>query len=157
MPLKEPIIIIFAIHFILLYSCAQTKLKDGDNHAQRSNHNQLINAKSPYLQQHADNPVNWCEWNANALQEAKKENKPLLISIGYAACHWCHVMEHESFMDTTVARIMNANFICIKIDREERPDIDQIYMNAAQLINGRGGWPLIAFAMPDGRPYYAGT
>ncbi len=158
MPLKKAIIFIFAIHFILLNSCAQTKPNEsGDHHQDPKNKNQLANAKSPYLQQHADNPVNWHEWNVEALKEAQTQNKPLLISIGYAACHWCHVMEHESFMDTTVACIMNDNFICIKIDREERPDIDQIYMNAVQLISGRGGWPLNAFAMPDGRPYFAGT
>jgi uncharacterized protein YyaL (SSP411 family) len=119
--------------------------------------NQLADAKSPYLRQHADNPVNWHEWGPEALKKATEENKPLLISIGYAACHWCHVMEHESFMDSSVATLMNENFIPIKIDREERPDIDQIYMNAVQLISGNGGWPLNAFALPDGRPYYAGT
>ena len=114
-------------------------------------------ASSPYLQQHADNPVDWHEWNDEALAAAKKENKPLLISIGYASCHWCHVMEKESFMDTAVARIMNENFICIKVDREERPDIDNIYMYACQLISGGGGWPLNAFALPDGKPFFAGT
>ena len=118
----------------------------------------LSNASSPYLKQHADNPVDWYEWGDEALQAAKKENKPLLISIGYASCHWCHVMEKESFMDTAVARIMNENFICIKVDREERPDIDNIYMNACQLITGGdGGWPLNAFALPDGKPFFAGT
>ena len=91
------------------------------------------------------------------LARAKKENKMLLISVGYAACHWCHVMEHESFENEAVARVMNENYICIKVDREERPDVDQIYMNAAYLINGNGGWPLNAFAMPDGKPFFAGT
>ena len=119
--------------------------------------NKLALASSPYLQQHADNPVDWHEWNDEALATAKKENKPLLISIGYASCHWCHVMEKESFMDTAVARIMNENFICIKVDREERPDIDNIYMHACQLISGGGGWPLNAFALPDGKPFFAGT
>jgi len=119
--------------------------------------NRLKSASSPYLRQHADNPVDWYEWGPEALQKAKAENKPLLISIGYASCHWCHVMARESFMDTAVARIMNEHFISIKIDREERPDIDQIYMNALQLITGRGGWPLNAFALPDGRPFHAGT
>jgi uncharacterized protein len=119
--------------------------------------NRLKNASSPYLRQHADNPVDWYEWGPEALEKAKAENKPLIISIGYASCHWCHVMARESFMDTTVARIMNENFISIKIDREERPDIDKIYMNAAQLITGSGGWPLNAFALPDGRPFHAGT
>ena len=119
--------------------------------------NKLATASSPYLQQHADNPVDWYEWNDKALATAKKENKPLLVSIGYASCHWCHVMEKESFMDTAVARIMNENFICIKVDREERPDIDNIYMDACQLISGGGGWPLNAFALPDGKPFFAGT
>ena len=119
--------------------------------------NALALESSPYLLQHAHNPVNWRPWGKEALALAKKENKPLLISIGYAACHWCHVMEHESFEDTAVANVMNEKFICIKIDREERPDIDQIYMDACQLIQKSGGWPLNAFAMPDGRPFYAGT
>ncbi|GAB2808092.1 thioredoxin domain-containing protein [Ferruginibacter profundus] len=119
--------------------------------------NRLQNAFSPYLKEHADNPVDWYEWGDEALNRAKKENKPLLISIGYASCHWCHVMEKESFMDTAVARVMNENFICIKVDREERPDIDNIYMNALQLISGETGWPLNAFALPDGKPFFAGT
>jgi uncharacterized protein YyaL (SSP411 family) len=119
--------------------------------------NRLADAGSPYLREHADNPVDWFEWGAEALTKAKAENKPLIISIGYASCHWCHVMERESFMDTAVARIMNENFVAIKIDREERPDIDQIYLEAAQLISGNAGWPLNAFALPDGKPFYAGT
>jgi uncharacterized protein YyaL (SSP411 family) len=101
--------------------------------------------------------VDWYEWGPEALKKAKDENKPLIISIGYSSCHWCHVMERESFMDTAVARIMNQNFVSIKIDREERPDIDQIYMNAAQLLSGSGGWPLNAFALPNGKPFYAAT
>lgn len=121
------------------------------------NENRLANASSPYLQQHADNPVDWYEWGDEALETAKKTNKPLLISVGYASCHWCHEMEKESFMDTAVARIMNENFVCIKVDREERPDIDAIYMNASQLISGNAGWPLNAFALPDGKPFFAGT
>jgi uncharacterized protein YyaL (SSP411 family) len=119
--------------------------------------NRLQNASSPYLQEHADNPVDWYEWGDEALAKAKKENKPLLISIGYASCHWCHEMEEESFMDTAVARIMNEKFVSIKVDREERPDIDNIYMNALQLISGNAGWPLNAFALPDGKPFFAGT
>ena len=119
--------------------------------------NALIHETSPYLLQHAHNPVDWYPWGDEALNKAKKENKMLLISIGYAACHWCHVMEHESYEDTTVANIMNKNFICIKVDREERPDVDQVYMNAAYLINGSGGWPLNALALPDGKPFFAGT
>lgn len=119
--------------------------------------NDLINESSPYLLQHAHNPVNWYPWGDKALQKASAENKMLIISIGYAACHWCHVMEHESFEDVEVAKIMNENFICIKVDREERPDVDQVYMTAAQLITGRGGWPLNAMALADSRPFYAGT
>jgi uncharacterized protein YyaL (SSP411 family) len=121
------------------------------------NGNRLGNSLSPYLQEHADNPVAWHEWNDQTLKEAQEKNKPLLISIGYAACHWCHVMEEESFMDTAVANLMNRNFICIKVDREERPDIDQIYVNASQLLNGSAGWPLNAFALPNGKPFYVGT
>jgi len=119
--------------------------------------NDLINETSPYLLQHAHNPVNWKAWNQEALDLAKSENKLLIISVGYASCHWCHVMEHESFENDSVAKIMNDNFISIKVDREERPDIDQVYMNAVQLMTGRGGWPLNCIALPDGRPIYGGT
>jgi uncharacterized protein YyaL (SSP411 family) len=123
--------------------------------AKFSNH--LINETSPYLLQHAHNPVDWYAWGDAALAKARQENKMLLISIGYAACHWCHVMEHECFENEEVATLMNKYYICIKVDREERPDVDQIYMNAALLINGNGGWPLNALAMPDGQPFFAGT
>lgn len=119
--------------------------------------NRLSLASSPYLLQHAGNPVDWYEWGEEALNKAKQENKPLLISIGYAACHWCHVMAAESFSDDTIATYMNEHFVCVKVDREERPDIDQIYMDAAHMISGRGGWPLNAIALPDGRPFYAAT
>jgi uncharacterized protein YyaL (SSP411 family) len=119
--------------------------------------NRLANANSPYLRQHAGNPVDWFQWGEEALVKARKENKPLIISIGYAACHWCHVMAHESFVDAEVASFMNDHFVCIKIDREERPDIDQIYMEAVQHITGGGGWPLHAFTLPDGRPFHGGT
>lgn len=119
--------------------------------------NNLIHASSPYLLQHAYNPVEWHEWNAEALEKAKTENKLILVSIGYSACHWCHVMEHESFENFEVAEVMNKNFVCIKVDREERPDIDQIYMLAVQLMNGNGGWPLNAICLPDQRPIYGGT
>jgi uncharacterized protein YyaL (SSP411 family) len=119
--------------------------------------NELIHETSPYLLQHAHNPVNWQPWGEKALNKAKAENKLLLISIGYSACHWCHVMEHDSFEDPEVAQIMNEHFICIKIDREERPDIDHIYMTAVQLLTGHGGWPLNCIALPDGRPIWGGT
>ena len=120
--------------------------------------NHLIDQSSPYLLQHAHNPVDWHPWGDEALNKAKAENKMLLISVGYSACHWCHVMEHESFEDTTVAKIMNDNFVCIKVDREERPDIDDVYMTACHAATGKScGWPLNAFALPDGRPVWAGT
>ncbi|QCX01180.1 thioredoxin domain-containing protein [Aggregatimonas sangjinii] len=119
--------------------------------------NDLIHETSPYLLQHAHNPVNWEAWQPEVLQRAKKENKLLLISIGYAACHWCHVMEHECFEDEAVAQVMNTHFINIKIDREERPDIDHIYMDALQLMTGSGGWPLNIVALPDGRPFWGAT
>ncbi len=119
--------------------------------------NSLIDESSPYLLQHAHNPVNWNPWNEEVLARAKRENKLLIISIGYSACHWCHVMEHESFEDSLVAKIMNDHFIPIKVDREERPDVDDVYMTACNLVTGRGGWPLNAFALPDGRPIWAGT
>ncbi|MFT5762138.1 MAG: hypothetical protein ACI8WA_001264 [Polaribacter sp.] len=119
--------------------------------------NQLVSETSPYLLQHAHNPVNWFAWNTETLAKAKKENKLLLISIGYSSCHWCHVMEKESFENEDVAEIMNHHYINIKVDREERPDIDQIYMNAVQLMTGAGGWPLNCIALPDGRPVWGGT
>jgi hypothetical protein len=119
--------------------------------------NQLVGESSPYLLQHAHNPVNWYPWGNEALQKAKDENKPILVSIGYAACHWCHVMERESFEDEATAAIMNAHFINIKIDREERPDLDHIYMDAVQAMTGSGGWPLNVFLTPDARPFYGGT
>jgi uncharacterized protein len=119
--------------------------------------NDLIDETSPYLLQHAHNPVNWHAWNEATLALALKEHKPILISIGYSACHWCHVMEHESFENEEVAAVLNASFICIKVDREERPDVDLVYMNAIQAITGQGGWPLNMFALPDGRPFHGGT
>lgn len=119
--------------------------------------NALIHETSPYLLQHAHNPVDWMPWGDEALKKAKAENKPIIVSIGYAACHWCHVMEHESFENEEVAYLMNKYFVCIKVDREERPDIDQLYMSAVQLLSGQGGWPLNMVALPDGRPFWGGT
>ena len=119
--------------------------------------NRLINEQSPYLRQHAYNPVDWYAWGDEALTRAKAENKPILLSIGYSACHWCHVMERESFENEGIARLMNENFIPIKVDREERPDLDQIYMEAVQMITGRGGWPLTMFLTPDAKPFFGGT
>ena len=119
--------------------------------------NRLGEATSPYLRQHADNPVAWQEWSAEALDEARRRDVPILLSIGYAACHWCHVMAHESFEDEDVAAVTNAGFVCIKVDREERPDLDAIYMNATVALTGHGGWPMTCFLTPDGRPFFCGT
>lgn len=119
--------------------------------------NRLIHETSPYLLQHAHNPVNWYPWNEEALTKAREENKPILVSIGYAACHWCHVMERESFEDENIAKMMNESFVNIKIDREERPDLDHIYMDAVQAMTGSGGWPLNVFLTPEGKPFYGGT
>jgi len=138
----------------LVVSCSNSNKEKVKEHAYT---NQLINETSPYLLQHAHNPVDWMGWNDATLQQAKKENKLMIVSIGYAACHWCHVMEHESFEDSTVAAVMNANFISVKVDREERPDVDQVYINAVQLMTGRAGWPLNVITLPDGRPVWGGT
>lgn len=123
----------------------------------KSRANALINETSPYLLQHAYNPVQWVPWSPQVFEQAKEEDKLVLISVGYSACHWCHVMEHESFEDEEVAAIMNRHFICVKVDREERPDVDQVYMTAVQLMTQRGGWPLNCFTLPDGRPVFGGT
>src|ERR1700677_5277254 len=119
--------------------------------------NHLASASSPSLLQHADNPVDWYPWGPDALGRAKAEDKPILLSIGYAACHWCHVMEHESFEDVETAKIMNENFVCIKVDREERTDLDEIYMKAVQLMSGHGGWPMTVFLTPEMKPFFGGT
>ena len=119
--------------------------------------NNLKNATSPYLLQHADNPVHWHEWNDETLAKAKSEDKPIFLSIGYAACHWCHVMAHESFEDEMTAAIMNQHYINIKVDREERPDIDSIYMKAVIALTQHGGWPMSVFLTPDLEPFYGGT
>lgn len=119
--------------------------------------NRLSEASSPYLLQHAQNPVDWFPWGEEALEKAKKEDKPIIVSIGYSACHWCHVMERESFENEDIAAIMNEHFVCIKVDREERPDVDQVYMDAIHAMGLQGGWPLNAFLLPDQRPFYGGT
>ncbi|MEV0359096.1 thioredoxin domain-containing protein [Nocardia sp. NPDC050697] len=119
--------------------------------------NRLGTATSPYLRQHADNPVHWREWSSEALAEAKERDVPILLSIGYASCHWCHVMAHESFEDEATAAQMNAEFVCVKVDREERPDLDAVYMNATVAMTGHGGWPMTCFLAPDGSPFYCGT
>lgn len=153
---------------LFLVMCCNSTQKKESNNVEMSNQKQennttpkftntLIEESSPYLLQHAHNPVNWVAWSEKAFETAKKEDKLVLISIGYSACHWCHVMEHESFEDEEVAKIMNDNFVCIKVDREERPDVDQIYMTAVQLMTQSGGWPLNCFTLADGRPIYGGT
>ena len=135
-------------------SCVQSQ----DNHTMEHEHtNRLIDETSPYLLQHAHNPVDWYPWSEEAFAKAKAENKMVIVSIGYSACHWCHVMEHESFEDDSASKVMNDRYVCVKVDREERPDVDQIYMNAVQLMTGRGGWPLNCVVLPDGRPIWGGT
>jgi uncharacterized protein YyaL (SSP411 family) len=138
--------------FFSCHSSKKEKLKYSYQHT-----NELIDETSPYLLQHAHNPVNWKAWNTETLQLAKDEKKLMIISIGYSACHWCHVMEKESFEDFTVASVMNKYFISVKVDREERPDVDQIYINAVQLMTGSAGWPLNVITLPDGRPIWGGT
>jgi Protein of unknown function, DUF255 len=119
--------------------------------------NRLAQETSPYLLQHRDNPVDWYPWGSEALERAQEEDKPILLSVGYSACHWCHVMERESFEDAETAAYMNEHFVSVKVDREERPDVDAIYMEAVQSITGHGGWPMTVFLDPDGVPFYGGT
>src|SRR6187402_1986458 len=119
--------------------------------------NRLADATSPYLLQHKDNPVDWWPWSPEAFAEAKRRDVPILLSIGYAACHWCHVMAHESFEDAEIAGLMNAKFVNVKVDREERPDVDAVYMTATQAMTGQGGWPMTVFADPEGNPFFCGT
>ena len=122
-----------------------------------SNRNHLSDEKSPYLQQHAENPVNWYPWGKEAFSKAQDEDKPIFLSIGYSTCHWCHVFAHESFEDDDVAELMNDTFISIKVDREERPDIDKVYMTVCQMMTGSGGWPLTIIMTPEKKPFFAGT
>ena len=149
------VILIVLILSITIFSCNSSKKDILDIQHQYTN--ELINETSPYLLQHAHNPVNWRAWNSETLQKAKEEKKLMVISIGYSACHWCHVMEKESFEDSTVAVTMNKHFVAVKVDREERPDVDQIYINAVQLMTGSAGWPLNVITLPDGRPVWGGT
>ncbi len=150
---------LYLIPFLLTFSCRSSK-PDANTNMATTRHkytNELINETSPYLLQHAHNPVNWVAWSDAAFEKAQSENKPVIISIGYSSCHWCHVMEHESFEDEEVAKVMNEQFICIKVDREERPDVDQVYMDALNSMGLGGGWPLNAITTPDGKPFYGGT
>ena len=149
MKLFHPVIVAIVLLGALMTHASSTETPAGKNH--------LSDSKSPYLLQHADNPVDWYPWGEEAFARAKKEDKPIFLSIGYATCHWCHVMEHESFEDETVARLMNETFINIKVDREERPDIDQVYMSVCQMLTGSGGWPLTIIMTPDKEPFYAAT
>jgi uncharacterized protein YyaL (SSP411 family) len=119
--------------------------------------NRLAKEKSPYLLQHAQNPVDWYPWSDEAFVKAAREDKPIFLSIGYSTCHWCHVMERESFEDEEVAKLLNDTFVCIKVDREERPDIDNIYMTVCSMMTGSGGWPLTVIMTPDKKPFFAGT
>jgi uncharacterized protein YyaL (SSP411 family) len=143
---------LFSLFFLIFITNCSTKEKISSKEG-----NDLVHETSPYLLQHAYNPVNWKAWNDKTLALAKKENKLIIISVGYSACHWCHVMEEESFENDSIAKLMNENFINIKVDREERPDVDKVYMNAVQLMTGSGGWPLNCIALPDGRPIFGGT
>ncbi len=147
-------LILFTLLILTIYSCNTSKKEVLETHQYT---NELINESSPYLRQHAHNPVNWKAWNETTLKEAKEKQQLMIVSIGYAACHWCHVMEKESFEDSTVAAVMNERFISVKVDREERPDVDQIYINAVQLMTGSAGWPLNVITLPDGRPVWGGT
>src|SRR4030065_849014 len=147
-------IIIGSIVFFTLSKEAILKASESKN---MEKPNRLINEKSPYLLQHANNPVDWYPWGEEAFEKARKENKPIFLSIGYSTCHWCHVMERESFEDPEVANLMNEVFVSIKVDREERPDIDSIYMTVCQMMTGSGGWPLSIIMTPDKKPFFAGT
>ncbi len=159
--------VLFLTVFLFSFGCAQReespqRTYEGPNMntAQASEHahqNRLGSEQSPYLLQHADNPVDWYPWGEEAFEAARRENKPIFLSIGYSTCHWCHVMEHESFEDPEIARLLNAGFIAIKVDREERPDIDSIYMTVCQMMTGSGGWPLTIVMTPDKRPFFAAT
>ena len=150
-------LLIIMLSLGLISSCAQSSKTTKNKMENAATSNRLINASSPYLLQHANNPVDWYPWGEEALLKAKNEDKPILVSIGYSSCHWCHVMAHESFENDSIAALMNANFVNIKIDREERPDIDQIYMEAVQAMGINGGWPLNVFLTPDQKPFYGGT
>jgi uncharacterized protein YyaL (SSP411 family) len=142
---------------IILFFSFQTVAGEKGNDMEQEYTNNLINESSPYLLQHAHNPVDWYPWSDGAFELAKKQDKPVFLSIGYSTCHWCHVMEHESFENVEIAKIMNEHFINIKVDREQRPDVDKIYMDAVHMMTGSGGWPMSVFLTPDGKPFYGGT
>jgi uncharacterized protein YyaL (SSP411 family) len=154
-----PVILIITACSILLLSTKNLAAADSNKKTsgKKIKYNRLINESSPYLLQHATNPVDWYPWGRDAFEKARKENKPIFLSIGYSTCHWCHVMEHESFSDEEVAALLNKYFVSIKVDREERPDIDQVYMAVTQTMTGRGGWPNTVFLTPEKKPFFAGT
>ena len=145
-------IIVLYLSLVFFSNCENNNMKKNER-----NKNRLSNSQSPYLLQHATNPVDWYPWSTEAFTKAKEENKPIFLSIGYSTCHWCHVMEHESFEDSTVANLLNTNFINIKVDREEMPEVDHLYMSVCQAMTGRGGWPLTIIMTPDKEPFFAGT
>jgi uncharacterized protein YyaL (SSP411 family) len=142
---------------VSVFGAALRLLPPGDTMPRMASANRLIHETSPYLLQHAHNPVDWYPWGEEAFARARGENKPILLSVGYSACHWCHVMERESFENPEIAALMNEQFVCVKVDREERPDIDDVYMKAVQLLTGRGGWPMTVFLTPEGLPFHGGT
>ena len=146
--MKHCYLLFQAILILGLAGCSEGDPKEG---------NRLGQETSPYLQQHAENPVHWQPWGEDIWERAQKEDKLVLVSIGYSSCHWCHVMEEETFENDSVARFMNQHFISVKVDREERPDVDQVYMTAVQLMTGSGGWPLNVVVLPNGKPVYGGT
>jgi uncharacterized protein YyaL (SSP411 family) len=152
------LVMLIAITIACLWSQADLLCAESQTSSdQPPNYNRLVHESSPYLQQHATNPINWFPWGEEAFDKAKKEDKPIFLSIGYSTCHWCHVMAHESFSDKQVAELLNKDFIAIKVDREERPDIDNVYMTVTQALTGSGGWPMTIFMTPDKKPFYAGT
>jgi len=152
-----PAAILMAAGLYVIVSDRQDNLTAAPEGDVKEHTNRLIQEKSPYLQQHAHNPVDWYPWGDEAIQRARTEDKPIFLSVGYASCHWCHVMERESFENEEIATILNQHFISIKVDREERPDLDHIYMTATTLLAGRGGWPMSVFLTADLKPFFAGT
>ena len=154
---KKVLGLIAIVGFIMAGDASAKKENTSTETSEHKYTNRLISQSSPYLLQHAHNPVDWYPWGDEAFERAKKEGKPVFLSIGYSTCHWCHVMERESFENEQIARVMNEHFICIKVDREQRPDVDQIYMNAVMMMTGSGGWPLSVFLTPEGKPFYGGT
>ena len=149
------LVLVGFVSFVSPFSFAAGAKNSPENESLYTNH--LITEKSPYLLQHAHNPVDWYPWGEEAFAKARKQNKPIFLSVGYSTCHWCHVMERESYSDPEIGKIMNANFVCVKVDGEERPDVDNIYMNFVQASTGNGGWPMNVWLTPDLKPFFGGT